>query len=90
MERIVVVRGGALGDSVVTLPAIHSLIGGSPQAQLGVIGSPHLQRLAMPEVFVDQGSAACTWLFADGADVDDDSPPDQLLTRADLVLAYTP
>ncbi len=59
-------------------------------AQLGVIGSPYLQRLAMPEVFVDQGSAACTWLFADDADADDRSPPGQLLTRADLVLAYTP
>jgi heptosyltransferase-3 len=90
MERIVVIRGGALGDGVVTLPAIHSLTGGSPQAQLGVIGSPYLQRLAMPAVFIDQGSAACTWLFADGTEVDDDSPPGQLLARADLVLAYTP
>ena len=90
LARIVVVRGGALGDGVVTLPAIHSLTAGSPQAQLGIIGSPHLQRLAMPEVFIDQGSTACTWLFADGTEVDDDSPTGQLLARADLVLAYTP
>ncbi len=95
MQRIVVVRGGALGDGVVTLPAIHCLTmrsggsAGSIQARLGIIGSPHLQRLAMPEVFIDQGSATCSWLFADAAE-DGNSPPAKLLTGADLVLAYIP
>ena len=91
-QKIVVVRGGALGDGVVSLPAIHSLTmpsTGSARVQLGVIGSPHLQHLATPEVFVDQGSASCSWLFSDAPE-GGDSPHSKLLIRADLVLAYIP
>ena len=88
---IVVVRGGALGDCVVTLPAIHSLIQAVPEAaRLCVIGSAHLQRLAVPDVFIDQGSAQCAWLFADDVDRRDAHGPSELLAAADLVLAYTP
>ena len=88
-ERIAVIRGGALGDGVVTLPAIHNLTMGSDRAHLGVIGSPHLQRLASPDLFIDQTSSECTWLFDDTENVVTDSPSGQLLATANLILAYS-
>jgi len=89
MDRIVVVRGGALGDGVVTLPAIRNLTQGST-AQLCVIGSPYLRRLALPDVFLDLGSAQNTWLFGENGNLDPTAPAGRLLATADLVLAYTP
>ena len=88
-ERIAVIRGGALGDGVVTLPAIHSLAMGSDRAHLAVIGSPHLQRLASPDLFIDQTSSACTWLFDGTENVVAGSPSGRLLATANLVLAYS-
>lgn len=44
--RLLVLRGGAVGDFIVTLPALHALRQRWPDAHLEVIGYPHVARLA--------------------------------------------
>ena len=46
MNRIVVIRGGAIGDFVLTLPAIDLLREAWPQARLEILGYPHIVALA--------------------------------------------
>ncbi len=46
MDRIVVIRPGALGDVILTLPALRSLREEQPEAHITVIGSPTLWELA--------------------------------------------
>ena len=44
--RILVIRGGALGDFILTLPALAALRKQFPQAHLTVLGYPHIAALA--------------------------------------------
>ncbi len=44
--RLLVLRGGAVGDFIVTLPALRALRHRWPDAHLEVIGYPHVARLA--------------------------------------------
>ena len=45
--RILVVRGGAIGDFILTLPALAALRTRFPQAHLEVLGYPHIAQLAL-------------------------------------------
>jgi len=45
--KILVIRGGAIGDFILTLPAIAALRQRFPQAHLEVLGYPHIAQLAM-------------------------------------------
>lgn len=45
--RILVLRGGAIGDFIVTLPALHALRGRWPEAYIELLGYPHVARLAL-------------------------------------------
>jgi len=45
--RILVIRGGAIGDFILTLPVIAALRRQFPQAQLEVMGYPHIAELAL-------------------------------------------
>jgi heptosyltransferase-2 len=45
--RILVIRGGAIGDFILTLPAIAALRQHFPDAHLEVLGYPHIARLAV-------------------------------------------
>src|SRR5262245_44744075 len=47
MGRILVIRGGALGDFVLTLPVLSALRNQFPRAQLEGLGYPHIARLAL-------------------------------------------
>ena len=46
MSRILVIRGGALGDFILTLPAIRLLRDGFPGAHLEILGYPQIASLA--------------------------------------------
>ncbi len=46
MRRILVIRGGAVGDFILTLPAIRLLREGFPAARLEILGYEHIVRLA--------------------------------------------
>ena len=78
-------RSGALGDFVLTLPAINTLRHHFPQAQLGLIGRPAYLRLAQPTAVIDQDSAALAPLYAPGPLP---ATTRNLFAATDFILAY--
>jgi heptosyltransferase-2 len=46
MNRILVIRGGAIGDFILTLPALKALRDAWPQAHLEILGYKHIAALA--------------------------------------------
>jgi len=52
--KILVIRGGAIGDFILTLPAITALRKQFPEAQLEVLGYPHIVQLAQAGGLVDR------------------------------------
>lgn len=52
--KILVIRGGAIGDFILTLPAIAALRREFPQAHLEVLGYPHIVQLAVAAGLVDR------------------------------------
>jgi heptosyltransferase-2 len=52
--KILVIRGGAIGDFILTLPAIAALRQQFPQAHLEVLGYPHIIQLAEAGGLVDR------------------------------------
>jgi ADP-heptose:LPS heptosyltransferase len=54
MNRILVVRGGAIGDFILTLPALKALRGGFPEAAIEILGYKHIAELARNRFYADQ------------------------------------
>lgn len=52
--KILVIRGGAIGDFILTLPAIAALRNQFPNAHLEVLGYPHIAHLAQAGGLVDR------------------------------------
>ena len=52
--RILVIRGGAIGDFILTLPAIAALRKQFPRAHLEVLGYPHIAQLAVAGGLADR------------------------------------
>ena len=52
--KILVIRGGAIGDFILTLPAITALRRQFPHAHLEVLGYPHIAQLAVAGGLVDR------------------------------------
>ena len=52
--KILVIRGGAIGDFILTLPAIAALRRQFPEAHLEVLGYPHIIQLAAAGGLVDR------------------------------------
>src|ERR1044072_4711227 len=52
--RILVIRGGAIGDFILTLPALAALRNQFPEAHLEVLGYPHIAQLALAGGLVDR------------------------------------
>jgi heptosyltransferase-2 len=46
MKRILVIRGGAIGDFILTLPALKALRDAHPQAHMEILGYKHIAGLA--------------------------------------------
>lgn len=46
MNRILVIRGGAIGDFILTLPALKALRDAQPQAHIEILGYKHIAGLA--------------------------------------------
>ena len=55
--RILVIRGGAIGDFILTLPAITALRRQFPRAHLEILGYPHIAQLALLGGLVDRVQA---------------------------------
>lgn len=52
--RFLVLRGGAIGDFILTLPAIHALRERWPDAVIELVGYPHIANLALEAGLVDR------------------------------------
>ncbi|MFQ3578016.1 MAG: hypothetical protein SNJ52_03275, partial [Verrucomicrobiia bacterium] len=51
--RILAIRGGAIGDFVLTLPALKLLREGFPECKLELLGYPHILALAHGRFYAD-------------------------------------
>ena len=52
--KILVIRGGAIGDFILTLPVFSALRNQFPEAHLEVLGYPHIAQLALAGGLVDR------------------------------------
>ena len=74
--RILVIRGGAIGDFVLTLPAIRLLRENFPQAHLEILGYKHIVALAEGRFYADATRSieygGLSRFFIPGADLPED------------------
>jgi len=88
--RILVIRGGAIGDFILTLPAIAALRRQFPQAHLELLGYPHIAQLALAGGLVDRvqpiEARSLAGFFARGGALE----PDWMdyFSEFDLVISY--
>ena len=92
MQRILVIRGGAVGDLILTLPALRALRSAFPRARIDVMGDANRANLAChpahADVITDAEQKEIYRLFSHGPKV-----PKQLaayLSEFDLILSYLP
>ena len=83
---IAVIRGGAIGDFVLTLPAIDALRQACRPARLLLIGNPQVLSLAPADRVLSHDSARLSPLYSKAGPI----PPDtrSLFRDKDVVLAY--
>ena len=87
IQRILIFRAGAVGDFIVSLPAIAALRAAFPSASIDLVGYPERAVFAQPKVnrIHDVDSAQWSALFARDTDL---TLLDPILADTDLVLAY--
>ncbi len=73
-NKILVIRGGAIGDFILTLPVLAALRRQFPRTRLEVLGYPHIARLAVAGGLADDvrpiESRALAGFFARGGELD--------------------
>ena len=88
--RILVIRGGAIGDFILTLPAIAALRRQFPAAHLEVLGYPHIAQLALAGELVNRvqsiEAGALAGFFARGGELAEDLA--DYFSEFDLILSY--
>jgi heptosyltransferase-3 len=88
--KILVIRGGAIGDFILTLPAITALRSQFPHAHLEVLGYPHIAQLAQAGGLVDRVQAiearGLAGFFARGGDLAEDLC--DYFSEFDIIISY--
>ncbi len=88
--RILVIRGGALGDFILTLPVLAALRRQFPDAYLEVLGYPHIVQLAVAGGLVDHAQSiearALAGFFARNGELADQLV--QYFSDFDLIISY--
>ena len=90
MKRILVIRGGAIGDFVLTLPALKALRESYPKAHIEILGYAHIAALAEKRFYADAVRSIeygpLSRFFARGAEL----PEDLAIYFADfdLIISY--
>jgi heptosyltransferase-2 len=88
--RILVIRGGAIGDFILTLPAIAALRRQFPEAHLEVLGYPHIAQLAVAGGLVNRVQSiearALAGFFARGGELSENLA--DYFSEFDLILSY--
>ena len=85
--NVKVIRGGACGDFVLTLPAIDALRHSFPGANLHLVGSPAILLLAHPDRILDHNSMSLLPLYTPSGPLP--STTRALFARTRFVLAYS-
>ena len=86
-SEITVIRGGGIGDFVLTLPAIQHLRLRFPGLTLRLVGNPAVASLARPEFVVDHNSAALLGLYHDSGG--NEQALESIFGASVFILAYT-
>jgi ADP-heptose:LPS heptosyltransferase len=88
--KILVIRGGAIGDFILTLPAIAALRRQFPDAHLEVLGYPHIVQLALAGGLVDRAQAiearGLAGFFARNGELSEDLR--DYFSEFDLIVSY--
>jgi heptosyltransferase-2 len=88
--KILVIRGGAIGDFILTIPAIAALRRHFPTTRLEVLGYPHIVKLALAGGLVDQVQSiearSLAHFFARGGELDEDLA--NYFSEFDLIVSY--
>ena len=88
--RILVIRGGAIGDFILTLPAITALRRQFPEAHLEVLGYPHIAQLALAGGLVNRvqsiEAGALAGFFARGGELVENLA--DYFSEFDVILSY--
>jgi len=87
VSHTVVMRGGAIGDFILTTPAIDAMRPCSSRDGLCIIGRPTIACLAHPDYLLDSEGASATCLYAEEGPVT--AEVREQLADARVVLAYT-
>ena len=91
MEKILVLRGGALGDFIVTLPALRSLRERWPRAGIELAGNSTAAQLAVARGLIDAAHSQHEARWAELYGEEALSPAfREWLAGFDLVLSYWP
>jgi heptosyltransferase-2 len=90
VKRILIIRGGAIGDFILTLPALKVLRAAYDQAHIEILGYPHIAALADNRFYANAIRSieygALSRFFARGAEL-----PDELgdyFAAFDLIISY--
>jgi heptosyltransferase-3 len=90
MNRILVIRGGALGDFMLTLPAIAALRAANPHAEIEMLGYKPIVELANNRFYVNGvrsiESATLSRFFARNSELPTEL--ENYFARFDLVISY--
>jgi heptosyltransferase III len=74
--KILVIRGGAIGDFILTTPVLAALRGQFPDSEIEVLGYPHIVQLAIDAGLADEvrsiESRPLAGFFAQGGALDDE------------------
>ena len=88
--KILIIRGGAIGDFILTLPAIAALRQQFPDAHLEVLGYPHIIQLAEAGGLVDRAQSiearALAGFFARRGELAEDLV--EYFSEFDIILSY--
>src|SRR5262245_38243303 len=92
MQRLLVIRGGAVGDMIVTLPALGALRQAFPCATIEFLGNPSRAILAQHPRYVDRITDPERWdlyrLFSQSPTVS--AALATFLSTRELILSYLP
>lgn len=90
MNRILVIRGGAIGDFILTLPALHSLREAHRDAHIEILGYAHIAALADNRFYANAVRSieysALSRFFARGSELPDDLA--KYFAGFDLIISY--
>ncbi len=90
MKRILVIRGGAIGDFILTLPALRALREAYPASHIEILGYAHIAALANKRFYADAVRSieygALSRFFAQNAELPDEFAG--YFAEFDLIISY--